>query len=188
MTAYQTPLALSVPADGGMGGHQSASSVTDVWLTPPEIIEALGPFDLDPCSPDPRPWPTATRHISLPTDGLTADWSDDEFVWCNPPYGPHTFAWMHRLAGHPAGGIGLIFARTETQGFFDEVWGKADAVLFLKGRLYFHLPDGSRAPANSGAPSVLIAYGAEAVRRLDRSGLDGRLVHLTAAGQAGLAA
>ena len=31
----------------------------DEWLTPPEIIQALGHFDLDPCSPIDRPWPTA---------------------------------------------------------------------------------------------------------------------------------
>ena len=35
-------------------------------------------------------------------------------------------------------GIALIFARTETEGFVREVWGKADAVLFLHGRLNFH--------------------------------------------------
>lgn len=29
------------------------------WLTPPEIIQKLGEFDLDPCVPDNRPWDTA---------------------------------------------------------------------------------------------------------------------------------
>lgn len=28
---------------------------SDIWLTPPHILDALGPFDLDPCAPDPRP-------------------------------------------------------------------------------------------------------------------------------------
>jgi hypothetical protein len=50
-----------------MSSHQSARSVTDVWLTPPEWIEALGgasKFDLDPCAAPtaPQPWPTARRH------------------------------------------------------------------------------------------------------------------------------
>src|SRR5437867_202275 len=58
-----------------MGGHQSSHMQTDVWLTPPHILAALGPFDLDPCAaPEPRPWPTAERHIALPDDGLAADW------------------------------------------------------------------------------------------------------------------
>lgn len=36
---------------------------------------------------------------------------------------------------------------------------QATAVLFIGGRLHFHYVDGKRAKANSGAPSVLIAYG-----------------------------
>ncbi len=45
----------------GMGSHQSPRMKTDEWLTPPCILEALGPFDLDPCAvAGPfRPWPTA---------------------------------------------------------------------------------------------------------------------------------
>lgn len=34
------------------------------WLTPKGIIDALGPFDLDPCFSDPRPWDTATIHFA----------------------------------------------------------------------------------------------------------------------------
>lgn len=38
------------------------------WLTPPEIINALGPFDLDPCCPPPptMPWRTATQMVHWP--------------------------------------------------------------------------------------------------------------------------
>ena len=32
------------------------------WLTPPELLAKLGQFDLDPCAPVNRPWPTATHH------------------------------------------------------------------------------------------------------------------------------
>jgi hypothetical protein len=40
---------------GGMGSHHSAAAGTHVWLTPPHVVDALGPFDLDPCaSTDPR--------------------------------------------------------------------------------------------------------------------------------------
>lgn len=34
-----------------LSSHQSARMKNDEWLTPPEIVRALGPFDLDPCSP-----------------------------------------------------------------------------------------------------------------------------------------
>ncbi len=31
----------------GMGSHHATSSITDEWITPREILDALGPFDLD---------------------------------------------------------------------------------------------------------------------------------------------
>lgn len=157
-----------------MGSHQSARMGTDIWLTPRPILDALGPFDLDPCSaPDPSVWPTAARHYTLPVDGLTQPWCGR--VWLNPPYGQQAWHWLAKLAAH-GDGVALVFARTETAGFVREVWGKADGVLFLHGRLYFHRPDGARAAANSGAPSCLIAYGRANVESLAASGLDGSLV------------
>lgn len=38
---------------------------SNIWLTPRNIIEATGPFDLDPCAaPAPQPWPTAKVHYT----------------------------------------------------------------------------------------------------------------------------
>jgi hypothetical protein len=153
--------------------HRPFRGATNEWLTPPEIIEALGPFDLDPCAPVDRPWDVAIDHYTIEDDGLAKLWHG--LVWCNPPYGPDTWRWLERLADH-GNGIALIFARTETRGFFRTAWDRADAMLFLRGRLHFHYPDGRRAEANSGAPSVLLAYGDEAVRRVAMSGLDGAMV------------
>ena len=150
---------------GGMGGHHApVKGAKDEWITPPFITQALGPFDLDPCAPVDAPWPIAQRTWTVLDDGLSRPW--DGFVWCNPPYGPQTWRWLDRLAHHDRGGVALIFARTETAGFFAQVWAKADALLFLEGRLYFHHVTGERAGANAGAPSVLVAYGAEAVHRI----------------------
>ena len=60
-----------------MGGHQSSAMITDTWLTPPEILKALGGFHLDPCaSPDPKPWRTALTHYTLPKDGLQRNGSE----------------------------------------------------------------------------------------------------------------
>lgn len=72
----------------------------------------------------------------------------------------------------------LIFARTETEGFVEQVWKKATAVRFLYGRLHFHHPDGTRARANSGAPSVLVAYGAEDAARLATCTIPGQFIRL----------
>ena len=163
-------------AGKGMGGHESHRMLKDEWLTPPHILEALGRFDLDPCSPgDRRPWDTAARHYDLHDNGLTQPWEGR--VWLNPPYGRETGKWLARLAEH-GDGIALIFARTETAMFFEEVWEKADALLFLRGRLAFHHIDGSRANTNAGAPSVLVAYGERNAAALRHSGLGGQFIEL----------
>jgi hypothetical protein len=161
---------------GGIGSHQSAKSQKDEWLTPPRIISDLGPFDLDPCSPIDRPWPTAEKHLTVNDNGLLQPWSG--FVWCNPPYGLEAVRWLERMAMHN-NGIALIFARTETDMFFRYVWEKATSVLFLKGRIHFHHVTGERAKANSGAPSVLIAYGRRADLRIHTCNINGQYVKLT---------
>lgn len=56
---------------GGMSGHTSPVMDKDEWLTPPGIIEALGPFDLDPCSPDDPPWVIARKWYTREQDGLS---------------------------------------------------------------------------------------------------------------------
>jgi hypothetical protein len=162
------------------GHHRPHKGLTNDWLTPPEIVKALGPFDLDPCCPAVMPWKTAGRMIHWPdSDGMLERWSGS--VWLNPPYGPQTGHWLKRLYQH-GNGIALVFARTETAMFRDWVWRKADAVLFVEGRLHFHRPDGKRAEANSGAPSVLIAYGPECAERLKKCGIGGYFVAINCEG------
>ena len=160
----------------GIGGHQRAfRGKTNEWLTPPNIITALGEFDLDPCSPVVRPWDTAKKHYHIEDDGLAQKWEGR--VWLNPPYGNEAEDWLKRLAEH-GNGIALIFARTETAMFFDWCWNKANSMLFLKGRLFFHTVDGARAKHNGGAPSVLIAYGASNTAALEASKIEGQMVYL----------
>lgn len=166
----------------GMGGHQNTTNLKDEWLTPPSIIAALGgsdSFDFDPCSPINRPWNTARKHFSILDDGLAQPWSGRG--WFNPPYGGPKIVgpWMRRIAQHNHGTT-LIFARTETESFFETVWPVASAILFIKGRLYFHHVDGTEADANAGAPSVLIAYGAADAEILRNCGLPGQFVRLRA--------
>ncbi|MHC2462105.1 DNA N-6-adenine-methyltransferase [Bradyrhizobium embrapense] len=161
----------------GMGSHQSAVMLKDEWLTPPEILARLGEFDLDPCSPIVRPWETAKLHYSIVDNGLLKPWLGR--VWLNPPYGGPSIVgpWMRRMVEHGAGLV-LIFARTETELFFETVWDAAHAVLFLSGRLHFHHVDGTRAKANAGAPSVLIAYGEADAKILRDCGIPGKFISL----------
>ena len=62
-------------------------------------------------------------------NGLNQRWQGR--VWCNPPYGRETFKWLEKLANHK-NGIALIFARTETRGFHEQIWEKANSIFFLK--------------------------------------------------------
>lgn len=144
------------------------------WLTPPEIIKALGEFDLDPCSPDPavRPWPTAKNHFCKKDDGLKQPWHGR--VWCNPPYGRETWTWLSRLAQHGSG-IALVFARTETIGFHAQVWDKAHSIFFFKGRLKFYHVSGKQG-GTANAPSCLVSYSKEDTEAIAKCGLRG--IHL----------
>ena len=142
----------------------------DEWLTPPEIMDKLGRFDLDPCAPRlaVRPWSTAAHHYDADQDGLAMEWHGR--VWCNPPFGREAVKWMRRMRDH-RNGIALIPARTETAMFYETVWGVASGVLFIKGRPHFHYVDGRRAQFNSGAPIALVAYGDNNLQSLIESGL-----------------
>jgi hypothetical protein len=150
----------------------------DEWLTPPDILRALGPFDLDPCAPVERPWDMAGAHYTVDDNGLIQPW--DGRVWLNPPYGKETFRWLERLAAHKSG-IALIFARTETRGFHSEIWAKAQAVFFFKGRLRFHYVSGERG-STANAPSCLVAYSQRDVEKIadavQRGDISGRLVKI----------
>jgi hypothetical protein len=130
----------------------------DEWLTPPEIVHACGEFDLDPCSPINRPWPTAKQHFTVLDDGLLRDWFGR--VWMNPPYGRVLSLWMNRMAMH-GDGVALVYNRSETVAFQSFVFPFADSILYIKGRIDFYRVDGTQAKTSGGAPSVLIAYGAK---------------------------
>lgn len=156
-----------------ISSHESTAAKTTTWLTPPSILKALGPFDLDPCTPPKMPWRTAEMRYTEEDDGLSQPWFGR--VWLNPPYGRQIDEWMRRMATH-GNGIALTFARTETAMWHQYVWPVAESILFLRGRLTFHYLDGKRAKANSGAPSALIAYGKGNSVILEKSGIDGVLV------------
>ena len=164
-----------------MASHEPATNegLTNVWLTPPGILSALGPFDLDPCAPQFRPWDMAARHLTVNDNGLACPWHGR--VWMNPPYGRDIGAWMARLSGHGTG-TALVYARTETAWFHRHVWqsATATAALFLFRRVVFCRPDGTPAPNHGGAPSVLVAYGRADAERLQGCGLAGGFVRLRA--------
>lgn len=145
------------------------------WLTPPEILKALGKFRTDPCAHPNQFYRTAAHMISPPANGLAEVWGGR--VWLNPPYGDNVAPWLKRLVEH-GNGIALVAARTDVERWFwPYVWEAADAVLFIRGRLRFYLPDGSR-KGNAGHGSVLCAYGAKNAEALASSGIVGKFFDL----------
>ncbi len=80
---------------------------SDEWCTPKWLAEALGPFDIDPCS-------NASSHIvSLAKNGLCwggdglADSWRNESVFCNPPYSD-VLPWARKLAAHQGPWCALV--------------------------------------------------------------------------------
>ena len=156
--------------------YERGSNTTDEWLTPKEIINALGHFDLDPCAPELRPWNTADTHYTKADDGLSKGWFGR--VWLNPPYSrPAVNQFIKKLADH-GNGVALIFNRCDTELFHSQVFNRADAILFVRGRIRFCRPDGTLA-GTPGCGSVLIAYGHDNVISLENSDINGKIVYLT---------
>lgn len=147
----------------GKNVHHASEKSSDVWLTPPDLIKLLGPFDLDPCTPPVMPWSTAKKMVSLPTDGLTIPWRG--LVFCNPPYsrvGP----WVDRMVEHD-NGIMLVSAKSPDSNWGNKLLREADLVLYLKKRIKFYYLDGTQSKGKI-LPNALAAFGRVAVERLKR--------------------
>jgi hypothetical protein len=151
--------------------EQPHEGATNDWWTPPELVQALGEFDLDPCAGvGQETFPVKWRYAP-PEDGLSKPWAGR--VFCNPPYGPHVAGWAVKMAAH-MNGILLIFARTETRAW-QQIWNTATAILLPSRRITFHRPDGTKAKSGT-APSAFIAYGHNNVEALYKSGIKGTIL------------
>lgn len=144
--------------------HDDKNNKTVDWYTPPYLFEWMGiSFDLDPCQPSVKiPWIPAKKHYHIDDDGLSKDWKGR--VWLNPPYGRYTPKWLERMHNH-RNGIALVFARTDCLWYHSYV-AKADAILFLKGRIKFVDGLGVTGGSGAGCGSMLIAWGEDSVMAL----------------------
>lgn len=153
--------------------YSTNSNTHDHWLTPLNIIHSLGEFDLDPAGKKQHPTAKTIYDLEYNEDGLILPWNDR--IFCNPPYSNWPL-FLKKLSEHN-NGIALIFARIETQGFFNYVWYKADSILFIKRRIKFLRLDGSKS-SGSTCGSVLIAYGKDNSIKLKESGIEGKFIQL----------
>lgn len=153
-------------ADGKKRRHWQAIGKSDEWYTPAYIFDALGcTFDLDVAHPaDTTTHVPAERVITANSLGL--DWSG--FVWMNPPFGGRNSLapWLDKFFAH-GDGIALTPDRSSAP-WWQEASKKADAILFIHGKVKFLRPDGSKgkSPANG---TTLFATGERAVAALTRA-------------------
>jgi len=141
------------------------------WLTPPLLIEKLGVFDLDPCSPINSFYRIAKKYYTENDNGLIQKWKGR--VFCNPPYDFCSMrSFINKCVEHE-NAIALIFARTGTELFQDIIFKKAYSILYLKGRVKFYSNIGEEAKSGAGADSVLIAFNEENGKILEKCQKEG---------------
>jgi site-specific DNA-methyltransferase (adenine-specific) len=116
------------------------SSRSEEWPTPQSFFDALNRefrFTLDPCAT--MASAKCRRFFTKRQNGLIQDWGRQR-VFCNPPYGREISAWARKCfeASRRGALVALLaHARTDTRWFHDWVYGKADEIRFVRGRLRF---------------------------------------------------
>lgn len=129
--------------------QKNKSVSTDEWYTPQWIIDLLGPFDLDPCSPG---------------------------VWLNPPYSrPLVEQFIRKMADHN-NGIALLVNRQDNVMWQEVIFPTAASMIFMRHRVQFLTHDGHAGKPFFG--SCLVAWGKENDAVLRCCGIEGKYVIL----------
>lgn len=146
----------------------------DRWLTPLEVVRALGTFDLDPCAAPGHETATERWTPEEVGDGLAMPWRGR--VWLNPPYGRTMREWVERIVEHESG-IALIPVATGTKLWQDVIYPHATAIHYYRHRLNFLRRDGEDVDDMvSPQASALISFSNADAVSLAECGLPGHLV------------
>ena len=140
----------------------------DTLQTPKYIIDALGPFDLDPCSGENTVMGRVNWWDGRNEDGLKSDWFG--FVWCNPPFSQKK-QWIDKMIQH-YNGI-LILPERGSAPWFGPLAESAGKYFVMGKKINFI---GGSSSNNIG--SVLFPFGGNAVNRIKNSGLPGHFVQV----------
>lgn len=147
---------------------------SDEWYTPKWIIDRLGPFSLDPCSPAIRPFDTAIRHFTKDEDGLIQPWKGR--IWLNPPYShPLLEQFIKKMAEHN-NGIALLVNRQDNVIWQEVIFPTAASMIFMRHRVKFIHPEGKKSSPFTG--SCLVAWGQKNDDILRNCGIEGKYVCL----------
>jgi hypothetical protein len=132
------------------------SQRNDRWLTPPDVVKALGEFDLDPCGAPGHILARNTYLLENGDDGLMDTWFGR--VWMNPPYGRTMRQWVERLIEHGSG-TALIPVAAGTKLWQEVVFPNASAIHFYRHRIKFLRRDGKDDEMVSPQASAIVAFG-----------------------------
>ena len=153
-----------------MSSWEPCLGASDEWYTPAYIFEALAvEFDLDVACP-----PEGPRHVPagayFSEDALSREWFG--MVWMNPPFGGRNglVPWLDRFFAH-GNGIALTPDRTSAP-WWQHANRRADATLFIAGKVKFERPDGSIGKS-PGTGTTLFAAGERAVNALMLAEMNG---------------
>ena len=117
-------------------------NTSDDFLTPPELVAAMGEFDLDPCTSHRQEKLLARKSYRFPEDdGLFLPWEGAVFV--NPPFSELP-KWVNRFVLHK-NGVLLAPARLEVEWFW-RLWAYCDGIFFTKGPVKYLCPEGKFPP------------------------------------------
>lgn len=159
-----------------------APGASDEWYTPPEVFVALGcSFDLDVAAPSCVTHVPTRASFTQMDDGLHCNWRG--FVWMNPPFGGRgaLAPWLDKFFAH-GNGLALTPDRTSAP-WFQAAWDRADRVLFVREKIKFIRPDGTRGK-QPGTGTALWAIGDDGVATLHRAALTGFGILATPTGAA----
>lgn len=135
------------------------SSARPDWNTPREIVDLAteffgGKIACDPCSnPGSIVGARVEYMLERGENGLELPWFNGTYI--NPPYGRSIGEWTSRAAGSSVDVVGLLPARTDARWWQRDVFGRATAICFVRGRLKF-----LGAPASAPFPSAIVYWDA----------------------------
>lgn len=146
------------------------SSVKDNWRTPPSLFNNLNNyfnFYLDLAADSTNH--LCNRFFTLKNSALSNNWktaqdahaNDDQYAWCNPPYGSALKPFMEKAAEENRRGfrsVFLIACRPDTDVWHKYIFNKAGEIWFVNKRITFL--DENNKPAAQGAtfPSAIVIY------------------------------
>jgi hypothetical protein len=134
----------------------------NTWFTPKIYIDALGPFDLDPCTVSYAPFATAKTVFNhdLGECGIAKNWHGD--VWLNPPYGREIGPFIDKFICHKLGCM-LVFARMDSR-WLQKLLRSGAYVFCLRKRIKF-ISKALNGDTNAGTGSCLVFFDEKYIAR-----------------------